>query len=112
MATTINYNSSNPRVLIIGAGLAGAEAANFLANRRVPVVLYDLKQCRHTTTGQQSGLGELICSNSLKSKELGSAHGMLKYEMKGLDSLILQAAEEFWSRRVGPWRLIGISSPS
>jgi methylenetetrahydrofolate--tRNA-(uracil-5-)-methyltransferase len=95
MATSLNPDISSQRVLIIGAGLAGAEAAHFLANKQVPVVLYEIKQLEESDDGETSGLGELICSNSLKSNDAGSAHGMLKHEMRGLGSLVIRAAEQF-----------------
>ncbi len=77
---------------VIGAGLAGTSASYFLANRGYKVKLYDLKPDLigpfHSTK-----FGELVCSNSLKSQEKDNACGLLKAEIKLLDSLFMQAAE-------------------
>jgi len=79
-------------VTIIGAGLAGSEAAYQLAKRGVRVRLFEMRP-RKLTPAHRTGLfAELVCSNSLKSMDIFNAHGLLKAEMDRLDSLILKAA--------------------
>ncbi len=85
---------SNIRVHIVGSGLAGSEAAHFLASRGVPVVLHEMRPTRLTEAHKTGQCAELVCSNSLKSKNPASAPGMLKAEMRHVGSLILQAAEK------------------
>jgi methylenetetrahydrofolate--tRNA-(uracil-5-)-methyltransferase len=79
-------------VHIIGAGLAGSEAAWFLAERGVPVVLHEMRPESNTPAHKTGKCAELVCSNSLKSKSPISAPGMMKAEMKMVGSLILDAA--------------------
>lgn len=82
------------RVKVIGAGLAGAEAAWYLACRGVPVTLVEAKPKRYTPAHVSPDFGELVCSNSLKSDDVyGNACGLLKEEMRILGSLVLEAAE-------------------
>lgn len=81
------------RVRIIGGGLAGCEAAWQLASRGVDVVLYEMRPERQTPAHSTDLLGELVCSNSLKSEELTNAAGLLKAEMRLLGSLIIHAAD-------------------
>ena len=83
---------SSGRVHIIGAGLAGSEAAYFLASRGVEVVLHEMRPGTNTPAHQSGGFAELVCSNSLKSKSPHSAPGMLKAEMGLVGSLILDSA--------------------
>ena len=78
---------------VIGAGLAGCEAAWALANRGFSVRLYEMKPKKRTPAHRYDGLSELVCSNSLKAARVGSAAGMLKAEMRLLGSLILEAAD-------------------
>ena len=78
---------------VIGAGLAGCEAAWALANRGFQVRLYEMKPKKRTPAHRYDGLAELVCSNSLKAARVGSAAGMLKVEMRVLGSLILEAAD-------------------
>ena len=78
---------------VIGAGLAGCEAAWALANRGFQVRLYEMKPKKRTPAHRYEGLAELVCSNSLKAARVGSAAGMLKAEMRLLGSLILEAAD-------------------
>ena len=80
-------------VTVIGAGLAGCEAAWALAERGFKVKLYEMKPQKYTPAHHYEGLGELVCSNSLKAARPGSASGMLKAEMRILGSLILEAAD-------------------
>ena len=81
------------RAQVIGAGLAGAEAAWQLANRGVPVTLYEMKPQKYTPAHHDPGMAELCCSNSLRSDRLTNAVGLLKEEMRLLDSLIMRAAD-------------------
>lgn len=82
------------KVKIIGAGLAGCEAAYTLAQRGVEVELYDIKPKSFTPAHSDENFGELVCSNSLKSNDVyGNACGLLKEEMRILGSLTMAAAE-------------------
>ncbi len=82
------------KVLIIGAGLAGSDAAMYLARAGVEVVLIECKTIKLNPAQKISTFGELVCTNSLKSKTPGSAHGLLKYEMQEMGSLIIEKAHE------------------
>lgn len=80
-------------VKVIGAGLAGVEAAYTLAERGVNVELYDIKPKSFTPAHSNKNFGELVCSNSLKSNDIrGNACGLLKEEMRILGSLTMEAA--------------------
>ena len=81
-------------VKIIGGGLAGAEAAYQIARRGGDVILYEMRPTAFTPAHKTSYLSELVCSNSLKSKELTNAHGLLKEEMRRLGSIVMRAADE------------------
>lgn len=85
-------NSKQPRVLVIGAGLAGSEAAMYLAKRNISVVLIEGKTKGLNPAQKIPTFAELVCTNSLKSLDPHSAHGLLKSEMKTLGSLIIDAA--------------------
>lgn len=78
---------------MIGGGLAGTEAAYQIARRNLRVRLYEMRPIRATPAHHTDLLGELVCSNSLKADTLTSAHGLLKAEMRRLDSLVLRAAD-------------------
>ncbi len=78
---------------MVGGGLAGSEAAWALAGRGVVVTLHEMRPVRPTPAHQTDRLAELVCSNSFKSVELTSAHGLLKAEMRRLGSVVLDAAE-------------------
>lgn len=80
------------RIDIIGAGLAGCEAALYLAKRGVPVTLYEQKPHTFSPAHHSAGFAELVCSNSLKAERLDSASGLLKAEMELLGSSLLPAA--------------------
>src|SRR5213078_1078427 len=82
------------RVKIIGAGLAGSEAAWQLARRGVPVELYEMRPVRTTPAHQTSEFAELVCSNSLKSESENTAPWLLKEEMRRTGSLLLEIARE------------------
>ncbi|MCX7615324.1 MAG: methylenetetrahydrofolate--tRNA-(uracil(54)-C(5))-methyltransferase (FADH(2)-oxidizing) TrmFO [Clostridiales bacterium] len=81
-------------VNVIGAGLAGCEAAWQLAKQGVPVRLYDMKPSKMTPAHKSTDFSELVCSNSFRSDELSNACGLLKEELRRLDSLIMCSAEE------------------
>lgn len=80
-------------LIVIGAGLAGCEAAWQAARRDIRVVLYEMRPARLTEAHKTGLFGELVCSNSLRSDELLSAPGLLKRELQLADSLIMKAAE-------------------
>ena len=80
-------------VTILGAGLAGCEAAWQLANRGIPVTLWEMKPDKMTPAHHSPLLGELVCSNSLRSDQLENAVGLLKEELRRLNSLILRCAD-------------------
>ena len=80
-------------ITVIGGGLAGSEAAFQIASRGVPVRLYEMRPHTPTRVHRSDLLGELVCSNSLKADTLTSAHGLLKAEMRQLNSLVLRAAD-------------------
>ena len=81
------------RVRVIGAGLAGCEAAWQLAKRNIPVSLYEMKPQKYSAAHHSEGFAELVCSNSLRSDALSNAVGLLKEEMRMIGSLIMEAAE-------------------
>jgi methylenetetrahydrofolate--tRNA-(uracil-5-)-methyltransferase len=85
---------NNSKILVIGAGLAGSEAASYLANNGVEVVLVEGKTVKLNPAQKTKNFGELVCTNSLKSVRPDSAHGLLKLEMKALGSLIIGIGEE------------------
>ena len=80
---------------VIGAGLAGCEAAYQLAKRGIKVQLYEQKPLKRHPAFKTDGYAELICSNSLRSDDLLNAVGLLKQEMRELDSLIMAAADRY-----------------
>ncbi len=80
-------------VKVIGAGLAGCEAAWQLANRDIDVRLYEMKPKKMTPAHHSPDFAELLCSNSLRGDRLENAVGLLKEELRRLDSLILSCAE-------------------
>ena len=83
----------NDYVTIIGAGLAGCEAAWVAAEHGLPVRLYEMKPQRYSPAHQIPGLAELVCSNSLRGADLGNAVGLLKEELRRCGSLVMQAAD-------------------
>ena len=80
-------------ITVIGAGLAGVEAANQITKFGIRATLYEMRPGRKTAAHRTSGLAELVCSNSLKSSSMENASGILKEEMKFLGSLVIEAAE-------------------
>ncbi len=81
-------------IVIIGGGLAGSEAAWQAANRGAKVTLYEMRPKEMTPAHKTGGLAELVCSNSLGSADLLNAPGILKEEMRRLNSLIIRVADE------------------
>jgi methylenetetrahydrofolate--tRNA-(uracil-5-)-methyltransferase len=81
-------------IVIIGGGLAGSEAAWQAANRGAKVTLYEMRPKEQTAAHKTGHLAELVCSNSLGSTEIQSAPGILKEEMRRLNSLIIKVADE------------------
>ena len=79
---------------MVGAGLAGCEAAWQAARRGLRVVLYEMKPVRFSPAHSAPDFAELVCSNSLRSNQLGNAVGLLKEEMRRLGSLVMAAADE------------------
>ncbi|MBP2100322.1 FADH(2)-oxidizing methylenetetrahydrofolate--tRNA-(uracil(54)-C(5))-methyltransferase TrmFO [Enterococcus rivorum] len=81
-------------VTIIGAGLAGSEAAWQVAQAGVPVTLYEMRPVKNTPAHQTENFAELVCSNSLRGNSLTNAVGVLKEEMRRLDSIIISGADK------------------
>lgn len=84
----------NRTVTVVGAGLAGSEAAWQLAEAGLDVVLYEMKPTKMTPAHVYKGFGELVCSNSLRGAGLDTAAGLLKEELRRLGSLIMKCADE------------------
>ena len=85
---------NNKEVIIVGAGLAGCEAAYQLAKRGIKVKLYEMKSKKMTEAHKNKYFAELVCSNSLRADGLGNAVGVLKEEMRMNESIIMKFAEE------------------
>ncbi|WP_217595908.1 FADH(2)-oxidizing methylenetetrahydrofolate--tRNA-(uracil(54)-C(5))-methyltransferase TrmFO [Cohnella sp. GbtcB17] len=85
--------NSFPVVTVVGAGLAGSEAAWQIASQGVPVKLYEMRPVRKTPAHHTDRFAELVCSNSLRANGLTNAVGVLKEEMRLMGSLILSAAD-------------------
>ncbi len=81
------------KAIVIGGGLAGCEAAWQLAKRDISVDLYEMKPKKHSPAHSLYTLGELVCSNSLRSEGLENGAGLLKEEMRMLDSVVMRAAD-------------------
>lgn len=81
------------RVTVIGGGLAGSEAAWQLAKRGIAVDFYEMRPKKMTPVHKTDQLAELVCTNSMRSNQLSNAVGLLKEEMRRLDSLIMAAAD-------------------
>ena len=82
-------------VSIIGGGLAGSEAAYQLAKRNIKVNLYEVKTIKKNAAQNYDSLAELVCSNSLRSNDILNAAGLMKAELRRLDSLLIKVADEF-----------------
>ena len=83
-----------PKVTVIGAGLAGVEACHQLVRRNIPVRLYEMRPKVSSPAHHTDQFAELVCSNSLRSDSLENAVGVLKKEMEGFDSLIIAMARK------------------
>ncbi|PAM96550.1 methylenetetrahydrofolate--tRNA-(uracil(54)-C(5))-methyltransferase (FADH(2)-oxidizing) TrmFO, partial [Flavobacterium sp. IR1] len=81
-------------VNVIGAGLAGSEAAWQLAKRGINVRLYEMRPVKQTPAHHTDKFAELVCSNSLRGNSLTNAVGVLKEEMRKLDSVIISSADD------------------
>lgn len=81
-------------VTVVGGGLAGSEAAWQIARRGIPVDLYEMRPKKMTPAHKTGQLAELVCTNSMRSNQLSNAVGLLKEEMRELNSLILEAADK------------------
>ena len=88
------YYRPMKKTLVIGGGLAGCEASLYLAQAGVPVLLLDMKPDRMSPAHDDGHLGELVCSNSLRSDDPSSAVGLLKAEMTLLGSSVMRAARQ------------------
>ncbi|RAL26314.1 FADH(2)-oxidizing methylenetetrahydrofolate--tRNA-(uracil(54)-C(5))-methyltransferase TrmFO [Thermoflavimicrobium daqui] len=82
------------QVTVVGAGLAGSEAAWQIAERGIPVRLYEMRPKKRTPAHRGGQFAELVCSNSLRSNSLNNAVGILKEEMRYLNSLIIKSADK------------------
>ena len=83
------------KITVIGAGLAGCEAAMQIANRGIAVDLIEMKP-QKTPAHKSDGFAELVCSNSLKASRVDSAAGLLKEEMRKFSSICMESAEKCW----------------
>jgi methylenetetrahydrofolate--tRNA-(uracil-5-)-methyltransferase len=82
------------KVTVIGAGLAGSEAAWQVARQGIPVRLYEMRPNQRTPAHHTSHFAELVCSNSLRAAAITNAVGLLKEEMRRLNSLVIRSADE------------------
>ena len=99
----------NKRIVVVGAGLAGCEAAFRVAEAGYPVELHEMKPVRFSPAHRSEKFAELVCSNSLKAERIGSAAGLLKAEMLRLGSVTVAAALQTKVPRAGrsPWTETG-----
>lgn len=81
-------------ISVVGGGLAGCEAAYQIAKQGIPVKLYEMKPQQYSPAHSNSNLAEIVCSNSFKSNLLTNACGLLKEELRHLDSLLIRIADE------------------
>ena len=87
-------NQQTKKVNIIGAGLAGSEAAWQLVQRGIPVRLYEMRPKKYSPAHHTDKFGELVCSNSLRANNIENAVGLLKEELRRMNSLIMRCADE------------------
>src|ERR687892_1627086 len=85
--------SNTPRVIVVGGGFAGCEAAFQAARRGAAVRLYEMRPVRTSPAHRSADLCEVVCSNSLGSDSPESAPGLLKRELRALDSIVIASAE-------------------
>ena len=83
----------NKEVIVVGAGLAGSEAAYQLAKRGIKVKLYEMKKVKKTEAHKSENFAELVCSNSLGADNLANASGLMKEELRRMDSLVIKSAD-------------------
>ncbi|WP_418467266.1 FAD-dependent oxidoreductase, partial [Faecalibacillus faecis] len=86
--------NQNQTVHVIGAGLAGVEAAYQVAKNGINVKLYEMRPVKMTPAHHTGNFAELVCSNSLRGDNFNNAVGVLKNEMEKLDSVIIKFARE------------------
>ena len=84
----------NKHITIIGGGLAGCEAAYQIAKRGINVKLYEMKPHKFSPAHTNKNLAEIVCSNSFKSNLITNACGLLKEELRRLDSLLIRCADK------------------
>lgn len=84
----------NDYITVIGGGLAGSEAVYQIAKRGIKVKLYEMKPVKFSPAHSNNNLAEIVCSNSFKSNLLTNACGLLKEELRILDSLLIRIADE------------------
>ena len=84
----------NDYITIIGGGLAGSEAAYQIAKQGIKVKLYEMKPARFSPAHSSNNLAEIVCSNSFKSNLHTNACGLLKEELRELDSLLIKIADQ------------------
>lgn len=84
----------NNEIIVIGGGLAGCEATYQIAKRGIKVKLYEMKPDRFSPAHTNKNLAEIVCSNSFKSNLHTNACGLLKEELRKLDSLLIKIADE------------------
>ena len=82
------------KINVLGAGLAGCEAAWQAARRGCKVRLFEMKPHKKSPAHSYNGYAELVCSNSLRSADITSGVGLLKEELRRMDSLIMEAADK------------------
>ena len=90
---------------VIGAGLAGCEAAWQIAKQNIKVRLYEMKPIKKTPAHHKDTYAELVCSNSFRSDALENAVGLLKQELRELNSLIMECADKTRVPAGGAWLL-------
>ena len=93
MIRSVASEDNVDRLTVIGAGLAGCEAAYQAASLGVPVTLCEMKPDVKTAAHRSDGMAELVCSNSLRSAELTNASGLLKEELRRMGSVIMEACD-------------------
>lgn len=81
-------------IIVVGGGLAGCEAAYQIAKQGIPVTLYEMKPVKFSPAHSNENLAEIVCSNSFKSDLHTNACGLLKEELRALDSLLIRCANE------------------
>ena len=81
-------------IVVVGGGLSGCEAAYQIAKRGIKVKLYEMKPKKFSPAHTNKNLAEIVCSNSLKSNLLTNACGLLKEELRRVDSLLIKCADE------------------